>query len=214
MISNCGQDENGQYHGGEAGDQTGREWQIKEWTPAGWSLLLRHPEPEVREELARLAERSAENDLVGYDQSERLSFWRQLKKAYYDPSAIRARCETDCSAGTAALVKAAGFRLGRHLLRRVDKNMNTWSEEEELTAAGFLALREPFYFDSEDHLLRGDILLMEEGHHTVINLSDGCCCREESRCLAGKKAEAASAPALARIRLRRLIWRAKRHFTH
>ena len=31
MISNSGSDERGAYKGGQAGDQTGREWQIRSW---------------------------------------------------------------------------------------------------------------------------------------------------------------------------------------
>ena len=31
-ISNSGKDENGTYHGGKAGDQSGHEWGLKKWT--------------------------------------------------------------------------------------------------------------------------------------------------------------------------------------
>ena len=39
-ISNCGHDEHGKYSGGQAGDQTGTEWEIKEWYSRPWDVVL------------------------------------------------------------------------------------------------------------------------------------------------------------------------------
>ena len=41
MISNSGSDENGKYSGGQAGDQTGKEWQIRSWYNRPWNYVLR-----------------------------------------------------------------------------------------------------------------------------------------------------------------------------
>ena len=49
MISNCGHDENGKYHSGKAGDQTGGEWTVRTWYSRPWTSVLRHPDKEVRE---------------------------------------------------------------------------------------------------------------------------------------------------------------------
>lgn len=40
-ISNSGSDEHGNYKGGQAGDQTGREWYIRDWYNRPWNCVLR-----------------------------------------------------------------------------------------------------------------------------------------------------------------------------
>lgn len=50
MVSNCGHDERGdQYRGGQAGDQTGTEWEIKPWSRyhTGWDVVLRFEDRSV-----------------------------------------------------------------------------------------------------------------------------------------------------------------------
>lgn len=172
MISNCGHDENGKYSGGRAGDQTGGEWEIREWYNRGWNCVLRHPDPRVRSEIALLAERAAKNNLIGYDQNQRYTFWKQLKVSNYDPAQITVACETDCSAGVLAIVKSVGYRLDIDNLKSVDSDGYTGNMRSELKEAGFDVLTESKYLTSDAYLLVGDILLYE-GHHTAINLTDG-----------------------------------------
>ena len=105
MISNCGHDENGAYSGGRAGDQTGSEWEIRSWYSRPWTSVFRYPLRAARDLIAELAIEAAENDKIGYDQGQRTSFWTQLKASNYRPKDITVACETDCSAGVAAIVK-------------------------------------------------------------------------------------------------------------
>lgn len=172
MISNCGHDENGKYSGGRAGDQTGSEWEIRTWYNRPWNYVFRHPEPEVQAMIAELAEEAAQNDLIGYDQNQRGTFWQQLPAAGYHPKNIKAACETDCSAGVAAIVKSVGYLTGTKALQGVSADMYTGSERAILQNAGFETLTADKYINSDRYLLRGDILLCE-GHHTAINLTDG-----------------------------------------
>lgn len=72
-ISNSGKDERSQYHGGKAGDQTGEEWQIREWNDRNWNAVFRHPDAEIREMIASYAEKAAANNHIGYDQ------WKDLR---------------------------------------------------------------------------------------------------------------------------------------
>ena len=172
MISNCGHDERSKYSGGQAGDQTGNEWRIISWYNRPWNVVLRHPDANVRKEIAKLAKAAANNNKIGYDQGERWTFWDELKKVGYDPAKITSNCETDCSAGVLALCKSTGYRLNIQALKDINQNGYTGNQRKILKAAGFQVLTDKKYLDSEDYLLEGDILL-NEGHHTATNLTNG-----------------------------------------
>lgn len=170
-ISNCGKGENG-YRNQQAGDQTGREWYVRSWYNYPWNCVLRHPNASIREDIANLATLAANNNNIGYDQAERTTFWNQLQAAGYDPSKISKKCEADCSAGVAAIVKAVGYRKGDAKLQGVSKDCYTGNLKAALKAAGFQVFTESKYLTSDKYLLRGDILL-NEGAHTCINLTNG-----------------------------------------
>ena len=172
MISNCGHDENGKYSGGAAGDQTGAEWEIRTWYNRPWNCVLRHPDRNVGNMLADLARKAAQNNLVGYDQNQRGTYWQHLKASNYDPAQITVKCEADCSSGVAANVKAAGYKLGIKALQNVSADCYTGNLRAALKAAGFEALTDSKYLTSDAYLLPGDILLYE-GHHTATNLDTG-----------------------------------------
>ena len=169
LVSNCGKDENGGWHGGRAGDQTGKEYYIRTWYDYGQTQTARHPDQTVRETIARLARDAAENDCIGYDQDQRTTFWEQLRKVGYEPSKIRVRCEADCSSSTAAIVKATGHLLGDKKLQGVSEWMWTGNEREQLQRAGFVIItggvRDP------SKLMEGDIQF-NDAHHTNIFVSD------------------------------------------
>ena len=172
MISNCGHDENGKYTGGAAGDQTGTEWEIRTWYNRPWNCVLRHPDRNVGNMLADLARKAAQNNLVGYDQNQRGTYWKHLKASNYDPAQITVKCEADCSSGVAANVKAVGYRLGIKVLQNVSADCYTGNLRAALKTAGFEVLTDSKYLTSDAYLLPGDILLYE-GHHTATNLDTG-----------------------------------------
>ena len=62
MIANSGGNEWGGLYGGAPGDQTGREWCVREWYSCPWLVVLRHPEQRLAREFAYLARRAAGND--------------------------------------------------------------------------------------------------------------------------------------------------------
>lgn len=173
-ISNSGSDERGKITGGAAGDQTGGEWRIRSWYAGSWDVVLRHPDKNVREMIAKMAEAAAKNDKIGYDQAQRHTFWNQLSKVGYKPEKITTACEADCSAGVAACVKGAGYRLGDKDLKSLDHTSYTGNLRSRLKAIGFTALTESKYLTSDKYLLRGDILLNDVGGgHTCVNLTTG-----------------------------------------
>lgn len=172
MISNCGHDERGKYSGGKPGDQTGTEWQIINWYNSSWKCVLRHPDAAVRKMIASMAKAAAINNMIGYCQLHRGTFWANLVDSNYDPAQITVPCEADCSSGVTAIVKAVGYRLGIEKLKKVSTSCYTGNLRAALKAAGFEVLTDRKYLTSDAYLLEGDILL-NDGSHTATNLTDG-----------------------------------------
>ncbi len=170
-ISNSGSDERGQYTGGQAGDQTGKEWQMRSWYNRPWSCVLRYPDQKVALMIAQLAIDAALNDKVGYDQSQNRTYLSQLKAVGWEPSKITVACEADCSAGVCANITAAGYLLGIDALKN-HTGTYTGNMRSALTKAGFTLLTDSKYLTSGDYLLPGDILL-NDGHHTATNVTIG-----------------------------------------
>ena len=170
-ISNSGSDEHRTYHGGRAGDQTGHEWELRKWYSRPWTIVLRWPAQAVALTIARLSIDAALNGKIGYDQSQRDTYWQQLQKAGYDPSKITTACEEDCTAGVSANVRAAGCLHGIRALQ-VLPLCSSRNMREQFVRAGFLPLTASKYLNGGDHLLPGDILLCE-GHHAAANITCG-----------------------------------------
>ena len=170
-ISNSGSDENGAYKGGQAGDQTGKEWQMRSWYNRPWLVVLRHPDQKVGLKLAQLAIDAALNDKIGYDQGQNRTYLAQLKAVGWEPSKITVACEADCSAGVCANVTATGYLLGIKALKE-HTGTYTGNMRSALTKAGFKALTDSKYLTSGDYLLPGDILL-NDNHHTATNVTIG-----------------------------------------
>lgn len=172
QLSTCGGDERGKARGGKAGDQTGTEWSIRGWYNSPWDCVLRHPDPAVRSEISKLSVSAAKNNAIGYDQDERITFWTHLKGVGYDPAKITAKCETDCSAGVCAIVKAVGYRLGIPSLQSISEYGWTGVMKDMFKKAGFQVLTESKYRTSSRYLVDGDILLNEVKHTCIAVESD------------------------------------------
>jgi len=170
-ISNSGSDENGAYSGGQAGDQTGKEWRMRDWYNRPWSCVLRYPDQKVALKIAQLAIDAALNDKIGYDQSQNRTYLKQLKAVGWEPSKITVACEADCSAGVCANVTAAGYLLGIPALQN-HTGTYTGNMRSALTKAGFQLLTDSKYLTGGDYLLPGDILL-NDGAHTATNVTIG-----------------------------------------
>lgn len=171
-ISNSGSDEHGAYHGGKAGDQTGKEWYLRTWYNRPWDCVLRYEKnPQVGLKIAELACAAALNNNIGYDQYERETYWKYLKLAGYNPSLITTPCEADCSAGVIANTKAAGYLLGIPALQNISATY-TGNMKAAFKAAGFTVLTGTQYTKTTVNLLPGDILLNERSH-TATNITRG-----------------------------------------
>lgn len=171
-ISNSGSDERGRSHGGTAGDQTGKEWQLRSWYNRPWTVVLRYPDSEVGMRIARLSIAAALNNNIGYDQYQRTTYWNALKAVHFDPTQITTPCEEDCTAGVTANVKAVGYLLGIDALKSIPIDTYSANLRARFATAGFKVLTDEKYTDSDEYLLPGDILLYE-GHHAATNVTYG-----------------------------------------
>lgn len=171
-ISNSGSDENGKYHGGQAGDQTGNEWVLRSWYNRPWNCVLRYEKnSQVGQKLAELGCAAALNNKIGYDQYQRDTYWTQLKKVGYDPSKITTACESDCSAGVIANTKAVGYLLGITALQNIGATY-TGNMRTAFKNAGFTVLTDSKYLTGYQYLMPGDILLNDNAH-TATNVTKG-----------------------------------------
>lgn len=172
MISNCGIDEKGKSRGGQAGDQTKKEYRVKPWYNKPWECVLRPETKEIGETLAKIARQAANNDCIGYDQGQRYTYYDELKKAGWHPELIKTKCEADCSSSTAANIIAVGHQLGIEKLQKLSKDSYTGNLRARLKEIGFSLLTQDKYIDEPDYLLPGDVLL-NDSVHVAINLSKG-----------------------------------------
>ena len=178
-IANLGHDERWRYTGGNAGDQTGTEWQVIPWFNYPWDVMLRYPDAEVRHWMGDQARAAANNNNIGYDQGQRTTFWSELVKNGYDASKITAKCEADCSSGVLSIVKAAGYHFNIDKLKNVNYNGWTGNEKQILVSAGFTVYYASKYLTSDAYLDNGDILLNEK-NHTTFNINRGAYCDASS----------------------------------
>lgn len=169
-ISNSGHDERNKASGGKAGDQGG-EWEIRSWYNRPWDCVLRYPNQEIAQWIALLGIEAANNNLIGYDQSQRDTYWQHLKASNYRPSKITIACEADCSAGVIANVKAVGYLKNIPALQNINATY-TGNMRTAFKNAGFQVLTNKKYLTGTEYLLPGDILL-NDVHHTATNLGIG-----------------------------------------
>ncbi|MDO4384405.1 MAG: peptidoglycan-binding domain-containing protein [Clostridia bacterium] len=159
-------DENGNAHGGRAGDQNGKEVSTQAWYKhtKGWRVLRCTDEARA-EKIARAMQAACDNANIGYDQYQRDTLYNLAKTVDFDPAKIKTPCETDCSALVRVCCAYAGIMLG---------NMRTTNEAKILLASGeFDELKGAKYTDQSTYLRRGDILVTRTQGHTVVVLSNG-----------------------------------------
>lgn len=167
-IGHASIDERGKIKGGTAGDQTGKELCIRNYYKRSWTVVLRPNDPIVAEKSAKACEDGCNNPNIGYDQNQRNSLHSLLKKNGYKMSTV-GKCETDCSAFMTACAISAGVTK----LEYASNAPTTSTMRKAFVGSGaYTALIGSTYLNSDMYLKRGDILV-SEGHHTVMVLSNG-----------------------------------------
>lgn len=157
--------ENGKTNNCVAGDQSGKEVTIRSWYNKPWSYVLRPKDSEVGKRIAQKCVEAANNNKIGYDQSDRLTFYEQAKKNNWNLAGISKACEADCAAFVATCVNAAGINASH--------TFNCGNEKAELLKTGeFKTLNGYKYISKPDYLKAGDILINPR-KHTAIVVDDG-----------------------------------------
>lgn len=163
---------NGNLYDYDLGDADGQEYLVREWYNDGWAEVYRYPDPNVANTIAALAIKAANNDNIGYnnDSTVRVTFWNELTRVNYDPSAIAVPCAANCSSSTVAIVKAAGELLGVEALKQIPSD--AWTYNANYSSRGFQTFTSFDYTGSTEKLQPGD-LLNAPGKHIVIFVGNG-----------------------------------------
>jgi len=160
-------DENGNAHGGAAGDQTGKEVSTQNWYASSkvWRVF-RCVDPEKAELMAQNMQAACDNPNIGYDQWQRHTLYAIAKAVGFVLSKVNAKCETDCSALIRTILAGVGIN--------VPEDFRTGNMPSYLLKSGmFVELTGDKYQKQSAYLRRGDILVTSTSGHTVMVLSDG-----------------------------------------
>lgn len=171
LIGHASIDENGKAYNGSAGDQTKKEVCTRSWYNKSWDVVIRPKDAAMANKIAVACEQACANNKVGYDQYQRNTLYTQALKVNFDLSKITTACECDCSSLACICAIAAGVPAGALYIggnMRTTRNMRSAFKN----TGKFDILTDSKYLTSDEYLKRGDIIV-NEGSHTVIVLSNG-----------------------------------------
>ena len=166
LIGSARIDENGNDHGGAAGDQNKQEVCTERWYKhsQGW-VVIRAKNKNVRRWIADAMEYACANDNIGYDQYQRDTLFNEAMAVGFDVRKIDKPVECDCSSLVKTCVAYAGILCG---------DFYTGNEVTVLKGTGhFDILTDIKYTTTDRNLMRGDILVTKTKGHTVVVLEDG-----------------------------------------
>lgn len=191
-IGHASQDERGKINSGAAGDQTGKELCTRNWYAGGWTVLLRPKSSAVAEKMAKACEAGCANKKIGYDQYQRNTLRTKAKAAGWNLGKITAACECDCSSFMSVCAEAAGVNMNGAYTNGNAPTTATMRAKFKATGA-FDVLNGSKYLNGSNHLKMGDILV-REGSHTVMVLSNGAKVKTKTGSNAKKAAAAKYGP--------------------
>ncbi len=169
-ICHASIDEKGNVAGGQAGDQTQKEVCVRDWYDKQWNVHLRYKDKDIAKKASSIAKKLANSELVGYDQYNRNTLYQKLKKHKWNVEAYIAskeQSECDCSAFVYAIYCCLIPSM------RGDSNAPTTSTMKAFFKKhGFEVSTAAKFTDKDNYLLTGDVLV-KEGSHTVMAVSDG-----------------------------------------
>lgn len=160
--------------GVQPGDQTGHETERQNWYLHSYGWVLIRPKSEaVAQYIAQDMEYVCDNEYVGYSQPHDQSLYNVAKPYGWDVSKVNTPCETDCARSERVSICYAGVQTDNQTL--IDcPDFYTGNMVSRLESTGqFDIYTDPKYTESQDFLLRGDLLCTKRQGHTVCVLSDG-----------------------------------------
>lgn len=164
-IGHASNGENGPKYG-KAGDQTKKEVTTRSWyvPTKKWGYVFRAKNKHDAEKIAKCMEDICENDMIGYDQSNRLTLYDAVKKNGFkcDKANLKKKVECDCSAAARVCLAYAGIHV---------ENFRTATQVAILSKHKKL---KKIKYKGPEYLRRGDILVTQiVPGHTVVILSNG-----------------------------------------
>lgn len=167
-VGSARSDENGKAHSGKAGDQkSGREVSTQAWYKhsKGWRVF-RAKDPAHAAKIAEIMKWACESDLIGYDQWQRHTLYKELAAYAFEKIYLSKAVETDCSALVRVCLKFCGID--------VPEAFRTGNMPKYLLDSGaFVELKGSKYTDQSAYLGAGDILVTRTSGHTVVVLNNG-----------------------------------------
>ena len=167
-VGSARSDENGKAYNGKAGDQKGgREVSTQAWYKhsKGWRVF-RAKDPAHAAKTAEVMEWACGTNLIGYDQWNRHTLYKELAKNGFKNTSLSKAVETDCSALVRVCLKFCGID--------VPEAFRTGNMPKYLLDSGaFVELKGSKYTDRPDYLGAGDILVTKTSGHTVVAISSG-----------------------------------------
>ena len=167
-IGHASIDENGNANSGAAGDQTGKEVLTRSWYDKPWNVVLRPKSETLAQRSAAACEAACANANIGYDQYARNTLYTKAKAAGFDIAAITDPCECDCS----SLMHVCAIAGGANLTYGSNGHTTRTMVREFVNSGDYEKLTDSKYLSSDKYLKRGDILV-KEGSHTAMALSNG-----------------------------------------
>lgn len=167
-VGSARSDENGNAHGGKAGDQKqGKEVSTQAWYKhsKGWRVF-RAKDPAHAAKISMIMHWACNCDLIGYDQYQRNTLYNELAKNGFKSTDLSKAVETDCSALVRVCLAFCGIDVPAEFRTA---NMATYL----LNTGMFIELTGAKYTDQPDYLGAGDILVTKTSGHTVVAISDG-----------------------------------------
>ena len=180
-VGSASIDENGNAHGGKAGNQSGRELKKQAWYlhAKGWRVF-RAKRAAAAGKITKCMKAAIANRKIGYDQYQRNTLYKAAQPFGFDVSKVTTACETDCS----ALVRVCCAYAG---ITGLPSDFRTGNMPKNLLATGeFTELTGDRYTKQSAWLMAGDILVTKTKGHTVVALNDGAKAGKEE---AAKSAE-------------------------
>lgn len=156
-VAHAKTNELGTIAGGIPGDQTGLEVCTQDFFEYDWTSVLRAKSQEEADKIAAYALIIAENNHIGYSQTNRYTMYLAAKSLGWNFKAITTNCDTDCSQMVATILIACG--------EKVSPYMYTGNEEGVILATEHF---DSLKYTSPEELKRGDILLTTRKGHTAI----------------------------------------------